>query len=213
MSKAFHLKLWGLLLLLLQISCRQSFEPLILSDHLVINEIFIDTTHATYGHIGYIENSWIEVFNPTTRNMTLQGLHDGMTRTPNLLLYSEAPRGRGFNVEINIKPFGYVIICSDKERFRSNWEVPEGTQVFSGLHAWLPGGVLRIWGVDENLKKVYDDVRYGPIFPELKVECINSMDFTDNRHSLSRLPNGFDTNDCARDFKVTTPTPGRENTK
>jgi|GEM_PF-2095692 len=194
-KRVYYYNLWGLFLLFPMISFGQS-----IADHLVINEVFLDTMHQ--------EISWIEIFNPTDKSITLQVLFASSIRTPNLLPI-EAKRKGGIDFESH----KYVIICWDKEKFQENWRVPNEIKIIDNLRFLKTGGVLRIWGVDENLKKVQDDILYGKPIADIKSECIYFLEITPNQCSYARLPNGIDTNNCLNDFVMVTPTPGEENKK
>ena len=189
----YNFKLWKLLFLIPTITLAQS-----LPDHLVINEVMLDTTD--------MRSSWIEILNPTNESITLQSLFASSIRTPNLLPLDIKQKG---GIEVGSRE--YIIICWDKNKFLSNYKVPKGTQVFEKLRYLKAGGALRIWSVKQNKNRIQDDILYGIPSSLIKSECINSIAITANHHTFSRFPDGFDSNNCIKDFIITSPTPGKKN--
>ncbi|MBN1407088.1 MAG: hypothetical protein JW956_04840 [Calditrichaceae bacterium] len=168
------------------------------SNELVINEVLLDTVNQ--------KNSWIEIFNSSDSEIILKTLFTSYVKTPNLLPKEIKEQGG-----IIFKPKSYLIICWDLNEFKKNWQVPDEVKIIDNFRFYKKGGVIGIRGLNAMNKNLYDDIKFGLANKEIESESVGEMDINLYQFSLSRIPNAGDTNNCTEDFKISTPTPGREN--
>jgi hypothetical protein len=78
------------------------------ADHLVISQVSLDTSHP--------ENTWIEVYNPTSTPLILQRLGMSHVTTINVLPQTVLDQGG-----IKVEPAEYIILCSSERSFSNTY--------------------------------------------------------------------------------------------
>ncbi len=170
-------------------------------DHIVINEVFIDSG-----------NMWIELYNPTSNNYSLAGhiitdknymvsAYEGIAKFPSTAtIHSHeflviAYNGSAFYSEYGFKP--------DYEIEDTLPDVPD--MIVSGGFRLDPYGDEII--LLNNEYSLIDLVYYGSSWYPQNY----SVDKPNTGYSIARQTDGLDTDDPANDFIEAIPTPGSEN--
>lgn len=178
------------------------------AENLVINEVYLDTDDP--------RKSWIEIYNPTSSTRTLGGFTIAGVRSNNLLSW-EVQEQNG----VEMPPASFVVIYTDQEEFRREWDEIQGTQYHSVIALFTPflkkeatGPVITIW--EDNTVSAFgsggDDIRIGASSHGSATVSTGQLETEHDVVMFSRTGNGTDTDDNLADFKISAqPTPGQPN--
>jgi len=114
---------------------------------LVISEVHFDSTN--------IENSWIEVYNPSKHRLALGALVYNHVLSPNLLPVEVKKKGG-----IGISPGKLVVISSSR---KNDFNKKTNVIVAPGLKMFGPGGYCAIFTKDTGDMVLSDCFRYGDL--------------------------------------------------
>ena len=166
--------------------------PTLVSDHLVINEVFydVDSTHGSEGG-----NEWVEVYNPTYDPVDISGWRI-CDNTSCETIPATAP----------ILSFGFAIITPQSTTWPF-WSIPSGaTKIALGTSS-IGSGLAN--DDDRVILKKADDTEvdkmsYGTDISAFDPSCPD----VSQGHSLERNPDGKDTDTAADFVNIIDPTPG-----
>ena len=175
---------------LLALSC---CLPLTAHAAIVINEI-------DYDQVGTDTAEFIELFNTGTSAISLDGfvieLINGTTSTS----YRNIDLS-GFNIDTG----GYFVVCSDTTA------VANCDYSFTTSNSWFQNGAPDAIGLFEN-SNLIDSLSYeGELSPFTEGNVLSVSDNNTDILSISRIPNGIDTDDNFADFQLGCITPGSAN--
>jgi len=209
------LLLAAVLLLILSITPAKSGSIRGTADHVVINEVFYDSTGAEP------DEEWIEIYNPTSNPVNISGWYltddpnyaapgyEGSYRFPNGTVIQAnsfivvAYNGTAFFNKYNFYP--------DFELVNTTSSVPDMVNISTGMALGNSGDDVHLF--DSSGVEI-DAVWYGT-GGDLDYAPYNQTAAPDvpAGHSIGRNPDGNDTDNCTADFAdYATPTPGDYNT-
>jgi hypothetical protein len=167
---------------------------------LIISEVYIEPND--------LQQTWIEIYNPSDKPLTLSKLRISQVRTPNVLPDS-IMRGGG----IVIKPGTYIVLCANKPKFYSRW----GTHVIpinlNILAIFQTGGFLAISTKDFNESGI-DAFGFGDqkqLSPIKELSNNKILYFSGNNRSRARKIIRIKDGITFTDYLAAIPTPGMPN--
>jgi len=169
-----------------------------LADHVVINEVFIDSISGTGG----TDDDWVELFNPTSQAVDLSGWSIQKTSASGGTLYNQALSG-------SVPANGYFLIVrngsSTAQALKDSADLlaSDSFSLANNNSIYLVGNSSSIQNATDT--DIIDFVGYGTA---LNFEGSAAAPAIPETKSISRVPDGEDTNQNSADFAVlSVPTP------
>ncbi len=159
----------------------------------VINEV-------DYDQVGSDTAEFIELFNTGTTSISLDGYRIDLINGSNSSIYRSIDLS-GFTLLSG----AYFVVCNDPTQVRNcNFD-------FTSTNGWIQNGAPDAIALYEN-EQLADALSYeGEIFPFTENIPVITMDSNSIQMSLSRFPDGFDSNANNLDFDTGCITPGTAN--
>ncbi len=167
---------------------------------LIISEVYLAENHPA--------NHWIELYNPTGKQLILEGLHFSHIRTINVLPpYIRKSGG------IIVEPNEYLVLCADKTQFEIAWGNQVKPVVVKILSKLAKGGFIAISTKDIE-EATSAGFRYGETLKSSHIkEYLGNqvLSFSKNDKSWSRKIIKTTIVDNISVFYESDPTPGQLN--
>ncbi len=161
---------------------------------LLINEV-------DYDQPGSDTAEFIELFNNGGDNLSLDGYSIDLINGSNSSVYRSIDLS-GFSIDSG----AYFVVCGNSAL------VANCDYAFTSTSGWLQNGAPDAMALYNNQQDTLDSLSYeGNLFPYTENASILSKDSNSTVMSLSRLPNGFDSNANNIDFDRGCLTPGSAN--
>jgi predicted extracellular nuclease len=159
----------------------------------IINEI-------DYDQPGTDTAEFIELFNSGTSAVSLDNYVVELINGSNTSSYRTIDLS-GFSINSN----GYFVMCGDAS------QVTNCNYSFTSTNSWFQNGAPDAVGLYEN-SVLLDSLSYeGGLMPLTEGDILSVSDNNTDITSISRIPNGLDSNDNYSDFQLGCITPGSAN--
>ena len=165
----------------------------VLHASVVINEI-------DYDQVGTDNAEFVELYNSGDSLVTLDGYFIELINGNNNSVYRSIDLG-GFNIASS----GYFVICNDASL------VANCSYDFTDSTGWIQNGAPDAIALYDT-NGILDSLSYeGEMLPFTEGTVLSVVDSNTVTASISRLPNGFDTNNNDLDYQLGCTTPGSAN--